>query len=108
MAEEGRVLTGVGLRMQFNDLTGIRAVTDRYTAAREVPITPGDFDFDGDVDQSDFGHLQDCYSGPGISQLSESCQDALLDTDDDVDQNDFAIFQGCMSGAGIPADPGCN
>jgi len=71
-----------------------------------IPV-PGDFDRDGDVDQSDFGHLQACFSGLGASELPPGCEDARLDVDGDVDLNDFAIFQACMSGASLPGDPGC-
>lgn len=66
-----------------------------------------DFDSDGDVDQVDFGHLQECLSGVGITQASPTCQDALLDEDPDVDQDDFLILQQCMSGAGISVTAGC-
>jgi hypothetical protein len=66
-----------------------------------------DFDGDGDVDMGDFGHLQECYSGGGVTQSLPQCQDARLDEDDDVDGNDYSILQGCMSGAGQAADPAC-
>ena len=66
-----------------------------------------DFDEDGDVDQEDFGHLQSCFSGSGITQSDPNCEDARLDNDDDVDQGDFGILQGCMSGANVWADPAC-
>jgi hypothetical protein len=68
---------------------------------------PGDFDRDGDVDQSDFGHLQACLSGAGVPQNNAACQDAKLDADSDVDRSDVAIFRRCLSGANIPADPKC-
>jgi hypothetical protein len=66
-----------------------------------------DFDQDGDVDQSDFGHLQLCLSGPGVIQPSTHCLDADLDNDDDVDQDDFGLLQDCISGAGRPARADC-
>jgi hypothetical protein len=71
-----------------------------------VTVGP-DFDGDWDVDQVDFGHLQECFSGTGVTQEDENCFDARLDDDDDVDQDDFAIYQRCFSGADIPADPAC-
>lgn len=71
------------------------------------PVIPGDFNFDGDVDQTDFGHLQSCFSGAGVEQNDFRCLDALLDEDEDVDVDDFGIFQACMSGADVPADPDC-
>jgi hypothetical protein len=71
------------------------------------PLIPGDFDRDGDVDQTDFGHLQGCYTGPGQSQIEPDCLDTLLDIDDDVDLEDLDIFLACMTGESIPADPDC-
>ena len=68
---------------------------------------PGDFDADQDVDQQDFGHLQECLTGSGVAQTDPNCQDALLDDDNDVDQDDFGIFQSCTSGANVPADWRC-
>ena len=70
-------------------------------------FTPGDFDFDGDVDQADFGHFQACLIGPATPQNDPACSGALLDNDSDVDQDDLVIFQGCMSGANVRADPDC-
>ena len=69
--------------------------------------TPGDFDADGDVDQTDFGRFQSCYSGPGAPQIDTACAPARLDADEDVDQNDFGLFQACISGPGLPADATC-
>jgi hypothetical protein len=66
-----------------------------------------DFDKDGDVDQSDFGHFQACLSGPSSPQYDSSCQDAKLDDDGDVDQLDFGVFQACVTGAGAAIDPAC-
>ncbi len=73
----------------------------------EPLYSAADFDQDGDVDQSDFGYLQVCYSGSGIHQDDPACFDARLDEDLDVDRDDFGIFQGCMSGSDVPADPQC-
>ncbi len=72
-----------------------------------LPMPPGDFDADGDVDMTDFGHLQECLSGPSVPQLDPDCVDARLDSDRDVDGADVSIFQGCLSGADVPADPDC-
>jgi hypothetical protein len=69
--------------------------------------TPGDLDYDGDVDQSDFGLFQACYSGNGITQAEPACADALMDADVDVDQDDFAEFFNCMSGPNVLADLHC-
>jgi len=67
----------------------------------------GDFDLDGDVDQENFGHLQACITGPGVSQDDPACRNARLDADSDVDSDDVALFRQCMSGAGAPADSAC-
>jgi len=73
----------------------------------EVLPVPADFDTDGDVDQSDFGHLQACLSGSGIEQVDPLCADARLDVDADVDQDDITLFQRCMNGADLPPPPTC-
>ena len=68
---------------------------------------PGDFDGDGDVDQSDFGHMQACLSGSGNAQNDPACQDAKLDGDDSVSDTDMSVFLGCFSGPGVLGDPNC-
>jgi hypothetical protein len=76
-----------------------------------INVGPGnsrvDYDLDFDIDQSDFGHFQACYSGPGVPQLDPACEDARMDTDDDVDGGDLAVFLGCMTGPGVTAAPNC-
>jgi hypothetical protein len=76
-------------------------------AAGCTPFVPGDFDRDGDVDQSDFGRLQACLSGDGVVQGDPSCANTRLDADADVDTSDINIFLPCMSGANVLANPGC-
>jgi len=76
-------------------------------AAGCTPPIPGDFDGDGDVDQSDFGHLQACLTGAGTAQSAPLCQDAILDYDGDVDLDDLDIFCGCMTAANVLANPAC-
>lgn len=66
-----------------------------------------DFDQDGDVDMTDFAHLQICLTGPGVPQNDPECQDAKLDGDEDVDENDVNIFYGCLSGPNREANGGC-
>lgn len=67
----------------------------------------GDLDWDGDVDQSDFGIFQRCLAGPGVVQQTPACLPARLDHDVDVDQEDLAVFRSCFSGPGVPAEPDC-
>ena len=69
--------------------------------------TPADFDYDGDVDQADFGHFQLCLSGTDVPQDDPPCADAKLDGDDDVDATDFGLFLGCLSGANYPCRFNC-
>jgi len=71
------------------------------------PKVAGDFDLDGDVDQEDFGHLQACLTGPGMTQDEPACLSARLDGDDDVDQSDVQQLTNCWSGPDILADPAC-
>jgi len=66
-----------------------------------------DFDRDGDVDMTDFAHLQLCLSGTDVPQNLPECQNAKLDSDDDVDQADVALFMGCLSGPDQPAKGDC-
>ncbi len=60
-----------------------------------------DLDNDGDVDLSDFGYLQRCYSGSGVAPIA-GCENADLDGDNDVDANDFNAFRNCFGGANRP------
>ena len=83
-----------------NDLPAYAAAA----TASAVPLSPADFDQDGDVDQADFGHLQACFSGTG-SAYGAGCQDADLITDGAVDGADLAWFVSCMGGA--DQTPGC-
>lgn len=77
--------------------------------ASGVPFLRADFDRDGDVDQSDFGHLQACLSGTNVPQFAPECQDANLDRDfvNDVDSADLNLLLGCFSGPGILAPTDC-
>lgn len=68
---------------------------------------PMDFDGDLDVDMDDFGLLQRCLSGAGVSVAGSACQAACLDNDEDVDQSDVSILRRCLSGAGVQLDPSC-
>lgn len=71
-----------------------------------VPPKP-DFDDDGDVDLSDFGHFQACFNGPNQPPAQPSgCEDADLDFDGDVDLSDFSTFQVCFNGPNRP--PACS
>ncbi|GMU22260.1 MAG: hypothetical protein AMXMBFR13_23480 [Phycisphaerae bacterium] len=78
------------------------------TTALATPHGPADYDRDGDVDQSDFGHFQACLTGPSVPQYDPACADTKFDEDVDVDTDDMAVFLGCMTGPGAMADPHCS
>jgi arylsulfatase A-like enzyme len=62
----------------------------------------GDFDNDGDVDQEDFGVIQQCYSGPQPG-YPEGCQSADFNGDSFVDTWDSNEFLSCMSRPNQPS-----
>ncbi len=76
--------------------------------AAATPAVRPDFDRDGDVDQSDFGLMQSCFSGAFIRQDEPNCAPARLDSDTDVDQDDLTALMGCYHGAGVYAPPNCS
>lgn len=86
-----------------NGAAGDFVSTFHFTHVRESV----DYDNDGDVDQSDFAHLQVCLSGVDVTQNDSNCQNARLDGDSDVDGSDLALFLGCLSGGGVSADQNC-
>lgn len=69
-----------------------------------------DFDEDGDVDQDDFGILQNCYTGGGgtLDLNNINCKCADRDADNDVDELDVGRFVDCVSGPTIPANQACD
>lgn len=71
-----------------------------------IPVRPGDFDDDEDVDLDDFGFLQACFTPIG-TPLPPGCDIADLTGDNAVGQTDVSVFEGCMSGANIPSDFDC-
>ncbi len=77
-----------------------------------VPAMPayavGDIDFDGDVDNSDYGYVQACQTGSGQGPPVPGCENADLDRDNDVDDADLDLLLACFSGPGVPVDPACH
>lgn len=76
------------------------------TLAMGVPTFQSDFDSDGDVDQTDYSHLQICFSGSAFPPPA-GCADADLDGNNTVDAADFAAFLGCMGGTNLPPAASC-
>lgn len=58
-----------------------------------------DFDRDGDVDLSDFGLLQQCFSG--LSSIQSGCEQADLNGDSKVNADDLPEFLECLAGPQI-------
>ena len=69
-----------------------------YLYVIEDSTSQGDFDLDGDVDESDLSHLVQCLTGPDGVHGDLQCRDADLNDDQDADLNDFAIFQDHYTG----------
>ncbi len=90
-----------------------RVQTDNCCGTAMGPIwsfstnTPADFDHDGDVDLTDFAHLQLCLSGAGFPQNDPACADARLAGNNGVDALDLAIFIKCLNGANLAPLEGC-
>ena len=85
----------------------LRPLTVRFLNRYLRSYQRADFDLDGDIDQSDFGLLQACFSGHGMVQADPDCWFTRLDMDDDVDQDDVALFESCSAGPEQPVDPKC-
>lgn len=66
-----------------------------------------DFDHDGDVDQSDFGLLQACFTADA-GPIAAGCLPTDMNGDGIVNQDDFGVFQACVSGEGRLADKTCD
>lgn len=66
-----------------------------------------DLDGDGDVDQSDFGLFQACFTGPEAT-APRACKCADSNKDARVDSHDLQVFEGCASGPSVPASLTCD
>jgi hypothetical protein len=66
----------------------------------------GDFDLDGDVDQTDFGLLQTCV-GSCCFQQETACKPADLSFDGSVNIADITVFVGCVTGPNTPIQASC-
>jgi serine protease len=59
---------------------------------------PGDYDGDGDVDETDFAYWAGCMTGPEAGPAPAGCEPFYFDGDDDIDLEDFAGFQQAFTG----------
>jgi uncharacterized protein (DUF362 family) len=93
-----------------NGSTPAAAYNSPQTIRVTVVVRPvkADFNRDGYVDQSDFGHLQACFTGPGLFVTDPACMPADLNRDNDVDQNDLGWFKLCFTSGRVLAPPGCD
>ncbi len=89
-------------RIDENNADG--TTTGALWSFKTASVPRADFDADGDVDQSDFAHLQNCFNGSG-KPVPLGCEDADLNVDGSVDTADFTAFLPCMGGA--DHSPGC-
>jgi len=102
---------GTRVSVAVCDATGSTRSAD---AVLTVPCRPffADVDLDGDVDQSDFGEFQACFSGMGVGAVGDClCFDHdPAGLDGDVDGDDLKEFQKCATGpmvlwtVALPAD----
>ncbi len=65
------------------------------------PVPFADVDYDGDVDQDDFGAHQACYTGIG-GGVPSGCGCLDSEGDGDVDAADFTAFDECYTGPNVP------
>lgn len=69
------------------------------------PLPFADFDGDGDVDQSDFGELQACFTSDGSTTVPPECLCFDREGDDAIDRSDVASFLDCVTGTDVGWDP---
>jgi hypothetical protein len=117
-AAQGGIITvsGVPFGRQSNTLNKIQfSIADARGSTWQSPVYNvaisdaavwADFDHDGDIDQEDFGHMQLCLAGTGVS-YDLGCQDADANSDGQVNSDDLRGFLRCMTGAGVLADANC-
>ncbi len=71
-------------------------------AAERVPLSPGDSDGDGDVDNDDSIAFQSCYTGPDAGPVTAGCAVFDFDADMDVDCCDWQSFETAWTEIGPP------
>jgi hypothetical protein len=92
-------------RLSLMHTTLVR-LTYTFTPVCSTPFA--DTDRDGDVDQTDFGTWQGCFTGsagPMPDPMACFCLDR--NQNEVVDSDDLEPFVGCVSGPAVPADKLC-
>lgn len=102
-------LDEVGAALWDVDVTSTPPAQAYQYLLKKATVTPfigvvGDFDGDGDVDQSDFGLLQCCLAGSQAA-IPSGCEPYDLDRSQHVDQGDLVLFEFCAGGPALP--PAC-
>lgn len=101
--------------LPVGDYVGTVTITDdnAWNSPQTIAVTlhirtiTVDFDQDGDVDLTDFGHLQSCLTGSYITPSDPECADANFAGNSGIDQSEIDRFRQCFSGADILAAPEC-
>lgn len=85
-------------------------------ASAQCPCTADGFlwadsDADGDVDMSDYGRFQECFTG-GAPSIPAGCRCFDHVPGDGINDSDFTAFKACADGPNMPYDlanlpPGC-
>lgn len=78
-------------------LQGFIPLADPISALAAPAFIPGDSNFDGDVDMSDFIAFNICFGGPD-TPIAPECEIFDSDGDGDVDLRDFLDFQTNFTG----------
>ncbi len=73
------------------------ACIDEFALAAMFCAT-ADADHDNDIDLSDFGGLQRCFTGADAGSLDAGCEAFDFDLDDDVDLTDYGQFVTALNG----------
>lgn len=113
IADVTTALNGAQYHVVVTDL-GCNSTNSSSQATLNVLAPPcslrfADTDGDTDVDQADFGILQQCFtgdSGAAFDPVLCGCLDHEAPFGA-IDENDLGAFMDCVSGPAIPASPTC-
>jgi hypothetical protein len=90
---------GIPTNFNFSDFSAYQACPSAGYSA--------DFDDDGDVDQSDFGHIQTCLAALPSLIVDPVCADSDIDLDGTVGSADVLAFYLCFGGPNVAPPSGC-